>query len=150
MTFDDVISRLLVADDGSEELDADIVALLNHAVVRRYPPTDDYGPKNRWQFWSSDGHHFLGNEGQLRFKVYQYTTSLDRAMSLIPKGWIIPNGNGLCQATLDGCWHWNIALSKLNGFGWVSTDWQRGELPKTAPLAVCIAALRARDHDVEA
>jgi len=64
----------------SRDVDAMIVATLNNAIVKPYPVTDDFGPRNKWQFWSIDGKHFLGSES--RFPVPAYTRSLDEAEDL--------------------------------------------------------------------
>ncbi len=77
----------------------------------------------------------------------RYTTSLDAALTLVPEGMF-----------------WNVGNAKLMGAGFqvtvgeparglkIGRKWYAHELhpingPKTAPLAVCIAALRARQAD---
>ena len=134
----DLIAALEKAERPSEELDVQIVAFLHNAIVKRYPPTDDFGPKNRWQFWSRDGAHFLGSE--YKFKVLNYTASLDAALSLVPKG---------LGYQLD-----NFSHQKWCG---LTEDHQNAEgtghtgpkvsaaIAKTLPTAICIAALRAKE-----
>lgn len=75
-----LIERLYSAGTGTRDLDAEIVAQQNNALVKPYPPATDFGPSSKWQFWSLDGQHFLGNES--RFPVPPVTTSLDAAMGL--------------------------------------------------------------------
>lgn len=121
----------------SEEMDALIVAALNSASVRRYPPTDDFGPKNRWQFWSTDGSHFLGSEH--KFPVKPFTSSIDAAASLMPDG------------------KWRLS-SEFNEVRWCAyaARWDprpyiiAEALAATEPLARCAAALRARAAVIEA
>ncbi len=76
-----VLSALQGAKGGDREVDALIVAALGRMTVKRYPPSDDFGPHDRWQFWSRDGEHFLGSEG--RFPVPAYTASVDTALALV-------------------------------------------------------------------
>lgn len=105
-----LIERLEAATGPDRELDAAIVAHLNNASVRRYPPQTDFGPGARWQFWSLDGAHFLGNES--KFPVPALTASLDAALALVERvrpGWKVSlfighltgkkNGEG-CRAEL--------------------------------------------------
>lgn len=110
-------------------LDAHIVAALNNATLRPYPPTDDFGPRNRWQFWSKDGAHFLGNEG--KFPVAALTTSLDAAVAL-------------CERVLPG-WDWQI--ERLVSFDGPYALVELGDRPQveaaTPALALVAATLRA-------
>lgn len=83
-----LLPRIEGGTGADEALDAEIVAHFNNAIVKRYPPTDDFGPRDRWQFWSKDGTHFLGSEG--KFPVPAYTSSLDDALALVERmlpGW---------------------------------------------------------------
>lgn len=130
MTIDELIARLEAASGPERELDAAIVAELNNATVRRYPPTDDFGPRDRWQFWSRDGAHFLGSEG--KFKVPAYTASLDAALSLVPEGWAF-----------------QLLYEPDATKGQQALVWPPGKsMPlssaPTPALALCIASLRAR------
>lgn len=79
----ELIAKLEALSGPDREIDAAIVASLNNAIVKRYPPTDDFGPKNRWQFWSEDGKHFLGSEG--KYPVPPYTASLDATIALVER-----------------------------------------------------------------
>jgi hypothetical protein len=65
------------------QIDAEIVALLSDASVLPYPPATDFGPHDRWQFWSIDGKHFLGNER--KFRVTPITASIDAITALIER-----------------------------------------------------------------
>jgi len=88
--------------ESGEGIDADIVAFLHDAIAKRYPPTDDYGPKDRWQFWSEDEKHFLGNEA--KWPIVPYTSSVDAALTLVGEGALYrltKNKNGLFTATIQ-------------------------------------------------
>lgn len=83
-----LILRIEDAKGADREIDVEIVAHLNKATVRPYPPTDDFGPRDRWQFWSRDGEHFLGSES--KYPVPAYTASVDAALALVERclpGW---------------------------------------------------------------
>ena len=134
MTVKELISKVEGAVEGSRELDAEITASLHNAAVKPYPPSDDFGPRDRWQFWSQDGKHFIGSEA--KFPVPLYTTSLDAALALIPEEclWLIghtglSDGLKLFRGDLWG------AKTKPGGF--------QG-LANTAPLALVSACLKAR------
>lgn len=88
MTWKDVYERAELAEGPDRELDALIIAKTIGAQLKPYPPSDDFGPKATWQFWSSDGRHFLGNES--KFPVPELTKSVDAMISFIHsslKGW---------------------------------------------------------------
>lgn len=116
----------------SERVDAAIVAALNNAIVKKYPPSTDFGPSARWQFWSKDGEHFLGNES--KYPILSYTTSLDAAQALH-------------DAVLGSDWEWgfiNPRICKLRGpdvFD-INHHW-RGQCDNSAAAWVA-AILRAK------
>jgi hypothetical protein len=94
MTKEELLTALRAAPGPSQELDAEITAVINNCIVKPYPPTDDFGPRNKWQFWSSDGKHFLGSEA--KFKVEPLTSSVDAAAAFRERelpGWDYANGN---------------------------------------------------------
>lgn len=82
MTLSERVEALEGAD---RSVDAEIIAALNNALVKPYPPATDFGPHDRWQFWSLDGKHFLGSEA--KFNVPLLTSSIDAALTLLPEGW---------------------------------------------------------------
>lgn len=133
--MDDLVSLLESAAEGSEELDAEIVARLNNAVVKRYPPTDDFGPRNRWQFWSEDGKHFLGNES--KFPIPPLTRSIDAALTLVPGGWWaeIHHGADRHNCVLQ---QFPLPCKRIPAAPYVIAA-------RTTPLALCIAALKAME-----
>ena len=85
----ELIGRLKKATSGSEALEAEIAAFRNNAIVKPYPPSDDFGPHDHWQFWSLDGLHFLGNESRAPFKLSPWTRSIDAASGLLSPGLIM-------------------------------------------------------------
>lgn len=126
-TLNEIIERLEKARGPDRELDALIVAELHDATMRPYPPSDDFGWQNKWQFWTHDGKHFLGSEA--KFPVPAYTSSVDAALTLVlpDADWIIGNVNGHVGGTPYAC-----VGSLKEHFG------------ATPVLALCIAALRDR------
>ena len=130
----DLITRLTAATEPSRKLDAEIVALLHDAIVKPYPPSTDFGPSAKWQFWSRDGAHFLGNES--KWPVPHYTASLDAAMTLVPED---------CHVNF-GTYPKNCTYSFAKPWAQVWREGVFGRNESTAPtaaLALCIAALRA-------
>ncbi len=79
----DLLTRLEAASGGDRELDALVVARQNNALLKPYPPATDFGPSAKWQFWSLDGKHFLGNES--KFPVPPLTASMDAVRALARK-----------------------------------------------------------------
>jgi hypothetical protein len=81
---DNIIAALAKASGPAPQLEAEMTALRCHALLRPYPPQTDFGPGAKWQFWSLDGFHFLGNES--KFKVPPVTSSVDCALASAPDG----------------------------------------------------------------
>jgi hypothetical protein len=80
---------------------------------------------------SEDGHYDGYDPGQ-GYLASRYTASLDSAMTLVPEGWPVRD---LCQ------WNesWTVALD------WPERRYCQVDAEgKTAPLALCAAALKAR------
>ena len=135
-----LIERLEAATGPDQELDATIVAHLNNASVRRYPPQTDFGPGARWQFWSLDGAHFLGNES--KFPVPPLTASLDAALALVervrPGAWIEVSGpRKYLNIPTPSPGRWRAEAD--DGIGWGATP----------AIALLIALLRTLEpeHD---
>lgn len=143
--YAELIAKLAEAKEGTSELDALIVACLNDALLKPYPPQTDFGPSNRWQFWSLDGAHFLGNEGATRFKVERLTTSVDAILALIEKrGWrlytvdaSIPDRFSVFLKGPDRLWPATEDSAEIVGPGWETGT------AKTLPAALCSAILTA-------
>lgn len=81
----DILKRLEAMSEGEEKIEAEIVAWINHAVLKPYPPATDFGPQSHWQFWSADEKHFLGNES--KFPIAPITRDMDYALAFVPEGW---------------------------------------------------------------
>jgi hypothetical protein len=118
--------RCETAKGPSPQIDAEIVALRNNALVKPYPPQTDFGPGQKWQFWSLDGLHFLANESHAQFKVLPVTASLDAAMTLVPEEAWWSAMRSPCADTFDA----EVAEQQSRA--------------ATPALALCAAALRAR------
>ena len=119
----DLIARLEAATEGSLELDAEIWMTL-YPNWRNFPRTEDGG-------WITD----MGKSA----RAYGYTTSLDAAMTLVPEGAFVelhisPKGTS-CDAE----------VSLNDGKFLIADDTVKTSTAATAPLALCIAALKARE-----
>lgn len=138
MSLDELIARLEAASEGSRELDA-----LIHAAVVNPPVMVDGGS------WKGDVPaayepmsvvigRLPGKDLAELTGCPRYTTSLDAAMGLVPEGMEYE------ISTL-----YNIARAAV-GLNVNDGPW-RGEsaLPENMPLALCIAALKARNHGNE-
>ena len=66
------------------EIEAEVVAILNEASLVKYP-SNDQPSGARWQFWSKDGAHFLGNES--KFTIPKFLSSIEATRTLIQPGW---------------------------------------------------------------
>lgn len=126
----DLIEKLRAATGPNRDLDAAIVAALNNAMVKPYPPHS--GGDGGWQFWSMDGQHFLGNAH--KFPVPLYTTSIDAALTLVPEGkrWCMFGPK------------YSVSVGAPSAFvEGVEMDFE-GQ-GATVTIALCIAALLARE-----
>jgi hypothetical protein len=130
----DLITRLEEAETGSRELDAAITAYFAAAEVRPYPPQTDFWASFKWQFWSEDGKHFLGNES--KFPVYAWTTSISCAISKAKQ--VLPEMN---------CYGFDCdpkgAYAYVSRNNVQSGHWMFESRAKTPALAFCIATIRA-------
>lgn len=145
--FKDLYRKIATAREGSEELDAMIVAFFAKATLRPYPPSDDFGPHDHWQFWSEDGENFLGNEH--KFKIPPLTRSVDAALAAVPSNWRVVEMKQIARSTMDGFqWGWAAFLMRQNerispvcsAFIGMSDGWT----PTTAALALTAVVAAAR------
>lgn len=145
--MDELIAKLEAAPKGSRELDAEIAATLH------IPPSDAPewilnwgGPYMVLRPGYVAVQHTDGKAGA-NWKAPAYTTSLDAALTLVPKGLHISDLKQFCGRPTPDDWFWFAALS-----GWsndksvyVYCGAPSGtDAPKTAALALCIASLKAR------
>lgn len=138
-TLLELAERCEAATGPDARLNAEIVAALNNALLKPYPPQTDFGPGQRWQFWSLDGKHFLGNEAKHPFKVLPFTASVDAALTLVPEGW-----DGALYLATD-THKPEVQLETPAMRSALSMDDERVEgAAATLPLALCAAALRAK------
>jgi len=79
-SLDELINSVLGGTGADRKLDAQIVAALNDVIVKPYPLSDDFGPHDRFQFWSTDGKHFLGSER--KFPVHAFTSDITAVLAL--------------------------------------------------------------------
>lgn len=143
-SLSELLERVEACTGPDREIDAEIVAWLNNASVRRYPPTDDFGPRDRWQFWSLDGAHFLGSEG--KFPVPPLTASIDAALALVEKR--IPPSPGIGREfsegfARDGEYWWNYRLKFYSDDEGEPPTVYWGTSFSNGPIAVLRALLRS-------
>lgn len=125
-----LIDRLEAAETGSRQLDCDIQLLVGPNLVSRNGGVwGDLYPHRREE-WSSYNIDAVADN----WKIPAYTTSVDAALTLIPE-----NGFWSITAAGDGKGFDAFVRSVPNN---QPMNWTRA---KTAPLALVIAALRARE-----
>lgn len=124
----DLIAKLEEAECGSREWDAEVAQALGNEVV-----LGPFNPAN-----------YMRTPDGATTDLPMYTQSLDTAMTLVPEGW---------HTSLHGDpGDWLAELRDLDdqhpycrrAYSWRREDWRTHGSP-TAALAVCIAALRARE-----
>ena len=119
----DLIARLEAATEGSRELDADILALSDYRSTKAY---------RGWIMMQAKGAARDDRTYLLRFAPH-YTTSLDAAMTMVPEA------DDRCLEITIYCTGTEVDLAYGNylqsGLSWA----------KTTPIALCIAALKARE-----
>lgn len=143
-----LIERCETLTEPCRETDAAIEAVLGcPCFADALPPAkDDW----HWEFEADDDsgavvvYMVLGNKTSKKFKKYSdpnYTSSIDAAMTLVPEGFHL---HVLNQIDWPGE-GWNVNL-----WGPPVPEGQRRfekSYAKTAAIALCIAALRARSID---
>ena len=113
--IDDLIARLEAAMEGSRELDKTISKLIG-----TYSAPDRGDPTGTWK---------------------SYTTSLDAALTLVPEGWQFGIGTHPADELFNpgGA----QAYCTKHGTGGAPRGYAHADA-HTAPLALCIVALKAR------
>lgn len=116
-----LISRLEAAREGSRELDAEIWKAIGLTPKQE---------KHCAEWCRMDGRTDLTRERYIAAWAPNFTTSIDAAMTLLPERtqWQL-NRTGIFDQE-DSCR--------------AEVDWSNGTWADTPPLALCIAALKAR------
>lgn len=105
------LARRFESGNGPDEaLEAEVWAATHDEIVKPYPPSNDFGPHNRWQFYSSDGKHFLHSEWRsslpLKLIFPRLTSSIDEALDWAEGRWPFANipvdGHAL-PGCISGC-----------------------------------------------
>lgn len=120
----DIIKRLEAATEGSRELDARIGAVVSDYERTRQPTSSES---------VEPGHFWEGKAPESLQHAPHYTTSIDAALTLVPEGYrwrLWYHHTGYCGADIFP--DKGGILSKVH------------DAP-TAALALCIAALKARE-----
>jgi hypothetical protein len=134
----DLIARLEAATEGSRELD-----YLIHGTIKGWRLPDQ---SHRFSWWTGQSFQY-GDPADMRRAIYideealpYYTTSLDAALTLLPKGWFWRAG---MTPVFEGWafiqkYHSDHTQPGETEFGF------RRERGTTPALALCIACLKAR------
>lgn len=123
MSLTELIQKLEAAKEGSRELDE----LIHEAAGS--PGADD----PQYAAFES-GDDFPRN----------YTTSLDAALTLVPDGWnyqLLKTGGVLLSSGLP----YSASIKASSQYGWVDPPYPFDGYSETQALALCIAALKARE-----
>ena len=127
-----LIERLEAATEGSRELDAEIWETLGGKIEIRYASKGPEGHVEQKRWIDKDGTWWQTSLGTQT----HFSTSLDAALTLAPEGWIWEVSNGYAAIAPVG---W------ADHHGEVANDVGGSEANgNTAALALCIAALKAR------
>lgn len=126
MTRAELIAKLEAATEGSRQLDGEIGRAVGYVA-------------SSW--WGAIA--FRWNEGECWGSVPDFTTSLDAALTLVPEGW------GWLARSHDGSPAYDGTGRGRGGFANVNIGRDDAqfftEFAATPALALCIAALRARE-----
>jgi hypothetical protein len=119
MTLSELFAKLEEAEEGSRELSNTIAEAVG------------------WERNDARSFVWKSTDGLAHHTAPDFSRSLDAALTLIPEGWHFRN---VCQ-TGEGQWGCHVTDSIRFGVekgGWYSAP------GKTGPIALCIAALKAR------
>ena len=128
--MDDLIRQLEEAEGSNRELDTRIWLAVTPGATRK-----QWSYKHRAS--GSDCHVDETRDASHELVIVPpYTSSIDAALTLVPEGWVF-SGLQLARAPDMGGRMWNASV---RGWREVRSNGQR-----TPALALCIAALRARE-----
>lgn len=139
--MDNVISRLGAAKEGNADLDEAVALAIGWTIRGTIPPCPH-------DMWHEPGMALcVEHDGPPSF-----TTSLDAAITLVPKGARIRELGQWWDIDRPGGWFCNIMrwerdeqlhlIERAYTFGFAESDTQMPQTAPTAALAVCIAALK--------
>ena len=133
--MNELIAKLEAAPCGNSDMDAGIASYIG---LRHRTRRDGYG-RSKGREWFADS---IGGVEEWSRQPPAYTTSLDAAMALVPQGWMIDQMGEWDAVPLRAMGPW-FAIVRPRGpiTGCIHT---RADHHPTAPLALCIAALKAQ------
>ena len=130
----DLIEKLEAADGPSRELDAEIGCKLHGNNYGLASALNSYAVMPEKDDRVETGHYWEVCSGaSTLIKSLKYSSSIDAAMTLIPDGWDLFSVN-----LIQGDFEYDVAVSRGRG--------PYGCQHKSIPIAICIAALRARER----
>ncbi len=134
MTTDELISALEKSTGPDRALDR---AIADYVYDLEWKPYCS-GARKLWGFRRGTDHTvFYGVD-----KITKFTHSIDDALTLVPDGWIVEE---LRQwRSKDNVIYWECALSGGNDYVYCG-NFQDSDRPPNAAIALCIAALKARE-----
>lgn len=127
MTLSEIIAKLEAANEGSRELDIEI---WRQCAPQQYKITEIHSRAFSGREWTDEEKALQVRSQAIKYAP-RYTTSLDPALTLVPEGW---------RTKLRMFRAKNRAELELAP----DQRQQTFGLGKTAALALCIAALKAR------
>ena len=129
----DIIKMLEEATGGSRELDAEICRIAYWESDGYFSDQDDHG---EWFIYS----YRFGGTAIPKEPLPHYTTSLDAALTLVPEGWTSK------QIFITGAGS-KARLKRPSPYALVAPmeSYERDRLVATPALALCVAALKARE-----
>ena len=137
LTLREVIERLELATGPDRELDAEIAVSVEPGEIvwlQANYTMEQYPAIKRARS------HYIG--GFAKEGVPSYTSSIDAALTLVPEGCIWNGGTVEGRNSTDPQWRVTGMWAKVAPIG--SGYFSDASDAPTAPLAICIAALRAR------
>lgn len=143
MTLPELIAKLEQATGPDRELDAEIACAVRfpeHRPARKGDHAGVHGvdPESDWA-----GHIYVPTGFLV---AYSYTRSIDDAMTLVPEGYIAVDMQ-MRDPTLNNSRNCAYVVPvNTNDVGWAKPK-GHGLTKASLPLALCIAALRARAQD---
>lgn len=141
MSISELIEKLEKAESGDRFLDAAIAVATFETIsadedliyAKAVVPSDKCTPGTFWR---------VSRSGMSLRTSERYTSSVDSALSLVPEGWAYQILHTSSLPYVSGKTH-SAHIKAMSEYGWHDTPNWTGDA-YSAPLAICLAALKAR------